>query len=526
MSQSEVILSCFLILLVGVIAIGIHRLMFKKSIVFKIIATMTIPLVATPILAAIVTFTGFKHFAWAAPVIVILITISLEVIAKMLQKSLKEIMKTIQSLSAGDVDIAFNEKLQKGGHELAWIMRQLVELTGSFKKVASFADHVGKGNLNTEYALLGENDTIGKAMLGMRSNLQKAEAEMEESRREDERRNWATQGLAKFAEILRNDNDNLENLSYNIISNLVKYLDANQGGIFLLNDAEYEENRMLELKACYAFDRKKFVQKQIHPGEGLAGTCYLEGEPIYMTDVPENYIVITSGLGKANPRAILICPLKVNDVIYGIIELASFSEIEPYQLEFVQKVSESIASTVGSVKMNIRTVQLLEQSKLQASEMANAEEELRQNMEEMQATQEDMRRREVELQETVEKMREAKAAIEEKDHEMSQFHEAIFESFNILEFSPEGVIVNINDNLLKMLGANERSDFIGKHSSDFIGKEAHDVAWAKLTQGKQFENAVQIKVNGKSIDLHQRYVPISNKKGELLRALLLVVEKK
>jgi len=397
-----------LLLLAGALAVVLARIILGKSIFFKIVAVITIPVMNAIFMGFLIGILGFEHATWIVPWGLFLILAGYYIAAKILKRPLNEIINKVESLAKGDLNLNFNEKFLKGGSETARIMRRISGLGESFKKIAVFADHVGNGNLNAEYTLLGENDTLGKAMLGMRANLQKAEEEMEKSRRRAELRNWATQGLAKFAEILRKDNDNLETLSYNIILNLVRYLDANQGGIFIMSD----DDRFLEMKACFAFDRRKFADMQIRPGEGLVGGCFWEGQPIYMTDIPQNYINITSGLGDANPKALLLCPLKVNDEVYGVVELASFKNIEPHQIEFVQKVCESIASTIGSVKVNIRTGKLLEQSKIQAEEMANQEEELRQNMEEMQATQEEMYRREAELHETLEKMQEVQDRME------------------------------------------------------------------------------------------------------------------
>jgi len=429
-------------------------------------------------------------------------------------------ISSLHSLEKGDVDINLDDKALYSSDEFAEGAKALHALLDSFKGMVDFATVIGQGNLDATYQQLSDKDALGTALIKMQKSLKETKTQQDMLRAEEDQRNWVTVGLAKFSEILRRDNNDMEAMSYNVISNMVKYLDANQGGIFILNETENEADRVLEMKACYAFDRKKFVDKQIRPGEGLVGTCYLEGKPIYLTEVPDKYIFITSGLGNANPKAILICPLKVNDQIFGVIELASFKKFEPFQIDFVQKVGESIASTVSTVNVNIRTSRLLEQTKLQAEEMANTEEELRQNMEEMQATQEEAHRREIELQDTLARIQEVQDAGAEKEHEMQQFYNGIFIMNNVAEFSRDGIVIDVNQNLCNLFGF-DRSVFVGNHMSVFIGDEESNKVMNHLANGKFFESVQQVNANGKILSIKQKFMPITNRDGRLERAMLL-----
>jgi PAS domain-containing protein len=337
----------------------------------------------------------FRNFSISAGLIAIIGGLLIAtIIIRIITKPVVSLRNTLNMMGQGKLP---EDKIKSGKDEIGDMANALNFLIDGLKEKAQFSEEIGKGNFVSEFKPLSDEDTLGISLIEMRESLKKAKEEEDKRKIEDTKRNWATQGVAKFAELLRQNNDNMQDLSFSIVKNLVKYLDANQGGVFILNEDESEE-KYVELTACYAYERRKFLQKKIIVGEGLVGTCLQEGETIFLTEVPDSYISITSGLGDSNPRCILIVPLKLNDEIYGIIELASFKVLEPYQIEFVEKVGESIASTISSVKINIRTTELLHQSQEQSEEMRAQEEEMRQNMEEMHATQEEMERKEIESQ--------------------------------------------------------------------------------------------------------------------------------
>ncbi|SFC01192.1 HAMP domain-containing protein [Flexibacter flexilis DSM 6793] len=269
--------------------------------------------------------------------------------------------------------------------ELNSLIYEFNILTTNLKEIKHFAEEVGKGNFQSDIKVFNNEGDLGSSLAQMRESLsQVAQA--------DQVRNWSNEGYALFAEILRNNSDNIETLCNEVTRRLVNYLNVVQGSMFVLGENNYGE-QVLELQAYYAYDKKKFIDKTIGIGQGLVGQAFLEGEVVYMTKVPNDYVQVTSGLGEANPSSIVLIPIKLNDQINGVIELASFKKFEPYQIEFLKKVMESIAATLTSVKTAEHTQKLLRESQELAEQMRMQEEEMRQQMEELQATQEEMERR-------------------------------------------------------------------------------------------------------------------------------------
>lgn len=296
------------------------------------------------------------------------------------------------------------KKIRQSNDEIGEMAIAMNGLINGLKQIQDFAIAIGKGNFDKKFNPLSDEDRLGFSLMDMRDNLKQAAVEEDKRKIEDKQRAWASNGIAKFSDILRNNNDDIDKLAYDIISQLVKYLAINQGGLFIIDDSD-PQNIFVEMKACYAYDRRKHLGKKLELGVGLIGRCIQEKEVVYVTEVPEDYMNITSGLGEEKPGCVLIVPMILNDEVFGVIELTAFHEIEQYKIDFVKRLGESIASTIAAVKTNMRTSYLLEKTQKQAEEMSQQEEEMRQNMEELQATQEESSRREEQYKKEIEELR-------------------------------------------------------------------------------------------------------------------------
>lgn len=237
--------------------------------------------------------------------------------------------------------------------------------------------------------------------------LKKTLQELEGSRKKDEQRNWVAKGLNTMVAVLQGS-DNDGKVFDKLLSTLIKYLNVNQGGIFISEEDEHG-NVSLNLVSFYAYERKKYLQKTILPGEGILGAAFLEGRRVYLKKIPQNYVSITSGLGDAPPRTLVVAPLKTSDRIEGLIELASLSDLEEHHFELLDQVCETLASFISNNKINSRTKSLLEKAQTMSEELKAGEEEMRQNLEELTATQEAMSRKEREYQDRIQELEQALA---------------------------------------------------------------------------------------------------------------------
>jgi PAS domain S-box-containing protein len=347
-------------------------------------------------------------------------------------KPIKYVNQVASELSLGGLPKEYDKEF--GSDEIGDMARSMKKLVNGLKATAIFAENIGQGVYDKDYQPLSSHDILGNALINMRNNL-------EQVAEDDKTRIWTTEGIAKFGDIMRANYNSIAKFAEEVIINLVKYIQANQGGIFIIDEhSEGSQDVFMTLQGCYAWDRQRYLDKKIYKGEGLAGQAWQEVRSIYVNEIPNDYINITSGLGRANPTSLLIVPLKLNEAVFGVLEIAFFRNLQAHEVAFVERVAENFASTLSIVRTNEKTQKLLEDSQLLTEQLRTQEEAMRQNVEELQATQEEMRRTQLEV--------EAKEAI-----------------LNILN-----LVIETDHNFIVQRANHQIDEYLGYHISEMLGQ--------------------------------------------------------
>ncbi len=217
------------------------------------------------------------------------------------------------------------------------------------------------------------NDEIG--ILGNAFNSMMAK--IKKSKRNIETENWLKTGVSELNDRLRSEQD-LVSLSQNIIQFITPYINAQLGAIYLVN-----EHNALKMVSSYAYSTRKTVPNEFQFGEGIVGQCALEEHRILIKNVPDDYILIQSGLGQRAPCNLIVVPFMYDNTISGVIELASFSEFTEIQQIFLDQAAENIAISINSTRSRIQITELLKKTQSQAIELQHQQETLRQKNQEL-----------------------------------------------------------------------------------------------------------------------------------------------
>ncbi len=418
---------------------------------------------------------------------------------------IKDITKSISSLKnnliiLGNGDIP-DRILEENSDEIGSMAKVSNFLSENTRKIVNFAKAINKGDFELNFKSLGKQDVLGNILIDLRDNLKSAKKERIYRKEEDKKRHWASEGLTFFSEILRNKNKNLEELSSNIIINLVKYLKANQGGFFIYKEENNE--KFLELIAAFAYGRKKLKSKKIKIGEGLLGVCAIEKNIISLKEIPENYINITSGMGDAPPNHLLIIPIVIDEQIIAIIEIASFKEFEDFEIKFIEKITESIATTIANTKINLQTIEFLKQSKKQEKIFKDREESLKRNLQ---------------------NLKKEEKKISQRQIERIGVLKSINKNLIRAEFSMDAVLINANFNFLETMNYDNLANIRFKHFKEiFSYKEIafSTKMWKNICDGEVYKKTIKKKIDDKIVKLHLNFYAVLDEKNKTAKILNL-----
>lgn len=313
---------------------------------------------------------------------VLLISLIAFLVSSRISVSINEVSSVLNDLSKGVIDIPKQLESKKGKDEIANMNASVNKLINTLQKTTKFAKRIGSGDFSASSVKVTEEDVLGNALLDMQKNLKLGQEQEIERQKEREKLSWTQKGLTELGELLRTSNEGFEEYLLSILRYMLKFFKAEQGAIFLLNTSD-RQNPFLELRAAYAYDKKKSLEARVEIGENVVGRCFQEKETIYMTNIPKGYTFVSSGLGSHQPKCLFLMPLIFEDEVLGVVEIASFRELEEFERDFLEIVGERVASSISAVEKNFETQTLLNQYKAKSLELANVETILENNKQEL-----------------------------------------------------------------------------------------------------------------------------------------------
>lgn len=268
--------------------------------------------------------------------------------------------------------------------------------------------------------------------------------------KESEDKNWLLAGGLQLNETTRGEREAKE-LVQAIIDKVCTYLNAQIGAIYLT------ENDTLHLTGAYAFTISGQVKKTVEIGEGLVGQVAQQRKLIVYTDVPDNYIQVTSGLGAVKPKTIVVMPLLQDNYLAGVMEVGATRSFNEVEMQFLNTIGESLAIVIGAAQSRARMKELLEETQRQAEELESQQEELKQSNEE--------------LQEKTDLLERSEAELKAQQEELQQTNEELEEKANLLEEQKEKL-----ERAKEEIETKARElEITSKYKSQFLANMSHEL---------------------------------------------------
>ncbi|HEX5037190.1 MAG TPA: response regulator [bacterium] len=280
-------------------------------------------------------------------------------------------------------------------------------LTTQVRAIAEVATAVTKGDLTRSIAVQARGEVAA-----LKDNINEMIRNLRDTTEKTTEQDWLKTNLAKFTRMLQGQRD-LMTVGKLILSELAPVVNA-QHGAFYMMDTISEDEPKLKLLASYAYKGRKDLAQEFKLGEGIVGECALEKQRILLTNVPNDYIQISSGLGEAKPLSIVVLPALFEGQVKAVLELASFDRFISTHHVFLEQLTESIGIVLNTIEANMRTEELLKQSQSLAHELQSQQGELKRTNEELEHKAHLLVKQKAEVEGKNREVEQARQALEEK----------------------------------------------------------------------------------------------------------------
>ena len=430
-------------------------------------------------------------------VIFILITESI------LLQRIKNVSNKFEKFADGEIP----EKINISGENYIALEKTFNKIVDNFVKYTKFARELSKGNYSYKFNPVSNQDVLGKELIKIKDHLENVHKDIEKREKEEKIRAWRNAGIEKFINILSHREQELNKWSFQIIKTAVQYLNAFQGGLFILEEDETNpEKKFFNLIASYAFNEEKLLNRKISVTSGIFAKLYKSPKILYIEQLKENYLIITSALGQVKPQSIVLVPLIYNNVLIGAMELDSFQKIEKYQLEFLEEIAGHISASLSSWKVAQETEMLLKRYQKQSEKFTLQQKELEQKNQQLVNLDKKYKNLELEYKTTL---------------------KLINHFAYVLELDENGKILSVNDKFASLYGKNN-SFFVKKFINEFTGfdilSNEYKFKWEQILNGKIINTIETITISEKTIWLNEYFVAIKDTDNNFVKVYLIALD--
>ncbi len=338
-------------------------------------------------------------------------------------------------------------------------------VTLQLRAIADVSTAVTSGDLSRSIDV----DAAGE-LSDLKDNINQMIGNLRETTERNAAQDWLNSNLARFSGMLQGQRDQ-KTVARLLMSEVTPLVAAHHGAFYVAEDTGDDDETELRLIASYGYKERKSISNRFKIGESIVGQAALEKKPIVITQAPEDYIKIASGLGEAAPTSIIVLPVLFEENVMAVIELASFTPFLEIQEAFLDQLSESIGVVLNTILANMRTEELLLQSQQLTQDLQSQSEEL-------QAQQDELKRSNAELEAQTSTLRASEELLQTQQEELQQTNEELEERSRQLEEQNRRIEIKnaeIEEARSALEEKAEQLALSSKYKSEFLANMSHEL---------------------------------------------------